>query len=125
MSCSNIPTKILLRLDKDDQFVSFDFFKLACKCSNSSKENYFNCFKGKTLNEIFEISFSRARENLKIETEEDDFIFKLEHDALKAAIANYLGIENETVDKDRCHLLSINYDSEGTAISMEILPPKA
>ena len=124
MSCSNIPTKVSLRLDKNDNFVSFDFLKLACNC-NPSNNNISNYFEGNTLNEIFEISLSKAFVDFKIESEEKEFMFKLEYDALKAAIANYLGIENETVDKDRCQILSIDHDDNGTTVNMVILPPKA
>ncbi|MBU0468891.1 MAG: hypothetical protein KKD07_03050 [Candidatus Omnitrophica bacterium] len=125
MSCSNIPTKVLLKLDKEDRFVSFNFVKLACKCSESPNDKICNYLKGQTLNEIFEISLSKAFDDLNITLEEDEFMFKLELDALKAAIANYLGIDNETVDKERCQILSIYHDDEGTSINMVILPPKA
>ncbi|HBG60218.1 MAG TPA: hypothetical protein DDX37_00020 [Candidatus Omnitrophica bacterium] len=125
MSCSNIPTKVLLKIDKEDKFISFNFVKIACKCSVSPIDKITNFFKGQTLNDIFEISLSKAFDELKIETEEEQFMFKLELDALKAAIANYLGVTNESVDKERCQILSIYHDDDGTSISMIILPPKA
>ena len=56
--------------------------------------------------------------------EETRFILYLEWDALRSAIAQYLGIEDKEIDSDRCRISGINYDEKGMEIAMVILPPE-
>ena len=81
-------------------------------------------FVGKSLSEIIKTSFARANHDLAPKDEEAKFILYLEWDALRSAIAQYIGIEDETIDKNRCQVTSIDYTSEGIEVAEVILPPK-
>ena len=56
--------------------------------------------------------------------EEERFVFYLEWDALRATIAQYLGVDDDEIDKDRCQITSIEHDENGQEIALVILPPK-
>ena len=56
--------------------------------------------------------------------EEAQFILYMELDALKSAVAQFLGIEHEGVDAERCKITSVEYGDEFIDIALVILPPK-
>jgi len=124
MPCSDSSSSIALRLDTADKFVSFDFVKITCGREISSDASYPHYCLGRSLREIFSISFAQAVEDLNIGDEERQFILYLEWDALRSAIAQYLGIDDKGVDRDRCHISSIVHNEEGVAVTLVMLPPK-
>jgi len=48
----------------------------------------------------------------------------MELDALKSAIAQYVGMEREGVDLERCKMSSVEHGDEFIDIALVILPPK-
>jgi len=78
----------------------------------------------KPLPEILALPYAQVARELKSADEETQFILYLEWDALRSAIAQYLGIEDKEIDSDRCRISGINYDEKGMEIAMVILPPK-
>ena len=78
----------------------------------------------KTLPAILALSYNEIREELHPKAEEDEFILYMEWDALRSAIAQYLGINHPEIDKDRCQITSVEFDETGIAISEVVLPPK-
>lgn len=124
MPCSDSSSSIALKLDQDERFLSFEYAKITCGREITAQTKYNNYCLGKTLDEILDISYREAVENLKTEQEEEQYILYLEWDALRSAIAQYLGIEDTDIDKDRCRIASIEHTDEGIEIAQVILPPK-
>lgn len=124
MPCSDSSSSIALKLDQDERFLSFEYAKITCGREITAQTDYNSFCRGKTLQEILNVSYREAAENLKTEQEEEQFILYLEWDALRSAIAQYLGIENADIDKDRCRISSIEHTDEGAEIALVILPPK-
>ena len=133
MPCSDSSSSIAIRLDHEEKFISFDFAKITCgrpigpsprEGEITAKTGYGTYCVGKTLQEIIALPYEQVARELKSVDEETQFILYLEWDALRSAIAQYLGFEDTQIDADRCRISGINYDEKGMEIAMVILPPK-
>ena len=87
MPCSDSSSRIALKLDNDEHFLSFEFAKVTCGKEITAHTNYNDYCHGKALPDILNITFREAIENLNAETEEEQFVLYLEWDALRSAIA--------------------------------------
>ncbi len=77
------------------------------------------------MEEVLDLDFRMLVSALDLNgNEEGQFILYLELDALKAAIAQYLGVEYPGVDTQRCKISSVEYGDEFVDIALVILPPK-
>ncbi len=124
MPCSDSSSSIAIRLDPEERFVSFDFAKITCGRKITATTGYARYCLGKTLLEIVAISYQKIAQELGLDDEEKRFILYLEWDALRSAIAQYWGLEDKDLDKERCQISAISYDENGIEVSMTILPPK-
>jgi hypothetical protein len=124
MPCSDSSSSIALRLDQRERFVAFDFAKITCGKEISARTGYSSYCRGKGLEEILGISYDLAAREVKADGEENRFVLYLEWDALRSAIAQYLGIEDKDIDNDRCRISTISHDEDSIKIAMTILPPK-
>jgi len=124
MPCSDSSSSLSIKFDHDERFLDFDFAKITCGREITAKTGYSTYCVGRTLPEILEIPFTRAIEDLGLKTEEEQFILYLEWDALRATIAQYLGVDVEDIDRDRCLITSIEQSEEGIEAALVILPPK-
>lgn len=123
MPCPDSSSRITLQLDREERFVSFDFAKITCGREITSQA-YSRYCEGRSLQEILLIPYSRAIAELELITREKRFLLYLEWEALRSSIAQYLGIEDIEIDRDRCHIISVEHLEEGATIAMMILPPK-
>ena len=124
MPCSDTSSSIAIRLDHKERFISFDFAKITCGREITAKTGYDTYCAGKTLQEIIAFPYEQVARELKGADEETRFILYLEWDALRSAIAQYLGLEDKYLDKERCQISAISYDEFGLEVAMTILPPK-
>jgi hypothetical protein len=124
MPCSDSSSSITLTIDHDEHFISFEFAKITCGREITAKTGYSTYCTGKTLNEIVALPYSRVVKDLKIDGEEDQFVLYLEWDALRSAIAQYLGYYADDIDQDRCRITSIEHLDKEIEIAQVILPPK-
>lgn len=124
MPCEDSSSSSTLKLNKNERFISFELTKACCGTQITSCRDYNKYCRGKSLTEILGIPFPKAADDLHVTSEEDKFLFFLEWDALRCAAAQYLGIEDEPIDKDRCRIVSIAHEEEGIEIHQVILPPK-
>ena len=124
MPCSDSSSSIALKFDSDERFVSFDFAKITCGREIAAKTGYSTYCVGWELSEILKIPYAQAVTDLKLQDEEWQFILYLEWDALRSAIAQYLGDGNTEYDKERCMITSNEHTDEGIEVAMVILPPK-
>ena len=124
MPCSDSSSSLSIKLDNNEKFISFDYAKITCGREISGGTGLSQYCAGKDLTEIFNTSFAQVNHDLKLQEEEARFILYLEWDALRAAIAQYLGIDDKTIDKGRCQITSIDFNDEGIEIAEVVLPPK-
>ncbi len=124
MPCSDSSSSMVIKLDGQENFLSFEYAKITCGQEISAQTGLSDYLKGKDLNTILDLPFAQVTANLKINEEESQFVLYLEWAALRAAIAQYLGREDEDLDAERCQITSIDYTQEGIEIAEVILPPK-
>ena len=124
MPCSDSSSSISIRLDPEEKFVSFEYAKITCGREINGGTNFSNYCKGKELSEILKTPFAQVNNAINPTDEETQFILYLEWDALRSAVAQYLGADEADIDKDRCRITSIDYNEEGIEIAQVILPPK-
>ena len=124
MPCSDSSSSMVIKLDPEDNFVSFEYAKITCGREITGSTGLSEYLKGYALPEILAISFADLARDLKVEAEEDQFILYLEWDVLRAGIALYLGVEDSHIDTERCLITSIETDENGTEIAEVVLPPR-
>ena len=115
---------MVIKLDREENFFSFEYAKITCGQEISAQTGLSNYLKGKDLIKILNLSFAQIAADLKVNEEEAQFILYLEWAALRAAVAQYLGRDDENLDAQRCQITSIDYTEEGIEIAEVILPPK-
>jgi len=115
---------MVISLDPREYFIDFKYAKITCGQEIKEKKGLARYFVGKSIPEILAIPFDTINAALKPPSEEDQFVLYLEWDALRAALALYMGIEDDHIDTDRCVITSIEHTPEGIEIAEVILPPK-
>lgn len=124
MPCSETSSSLVLSLDHDENFISFDYAKITCGREIDGGTGFSDYCSGKNLQQILDLSFEEITQSLELNEEESQFIFFLEWDALRSAIAQYLGIESETIDYERSRITSIEYTEKGIEVALVVLPPR-
>ncbi len=124
MPCSDSSSSIFIKLDAEERFVTFQFAKITCGREITAETAFSKYLKGKTLEEILHLPYMQAISDLNLSDDEAKFVLHLEWDALRAAIAQYLGREIEGVDFSRCMITSIEENENGIEIAEVVLPPK-
>ena len=124
MPCSDSSSSIALKFDAEERFVSFDFAKITCGREITAKTGYSTYCVGRTLPEILAIPYAQAATELKLQDEEGQFILYMEWDVLRSALAEYLGSDDEFIDRGRCKVTSIDYLEREVEVALVVLPPK-
>ena len=125
MPCSDSSSGINLRLDFDERLIKFDFAKITCSREITGNTGYSAYCSGKTLEEILGHSYHFLISELGLQDDDEKkFILHLEWEGLRAAVAQYLGLERDDIDRDRCRITSIEYAETGIEIALVVLPPK-
>jgi hypothetical protein len=123
MTCSNNTSTIIIRLDKDERFVSFIYQRSFCGQVINEKSIYSQLCQGKTLTEILHADFPSVLKSIPTPGEEDRFLLFMEWDALRSALGQYLGLDDADIDVARCQTVAVKHDDEGIEITQFILPP--
>lgn len=123
MPCKDTASKIMVRLDRKDCLLDFDFSKITCAKKIAGSTGYEDYCRGRRIDEIFRIEFAEILRYLGLEDEEDRFFLYLEWEALRTSIAQYLGLEKD-IDKERYQISSITYDADRVEICQVIRPPR-
>jgi hypothetical protein len=125
MPCSDSSSGLNIRLDLNERLVKFDFAKITCSSEIGGGKSLSNFCAGKSLEEVLDLDFRMLVSALNLHADEEaQFILYMELDALKSAVAQYLGIEQQGVDAERCRISSIEQGDEFIDIAMVVLPPK-
>lgn len=123
MPCSDSSSSMFIKLDPDEKFVLFQYAKITCGSEISGGTGYSQYCAGKTLEEILALSFQDVVKDLNVQEEENQYVLYLEWDVLRSAIVQYLGIEDDTIDMNRCKISSVDVTDQGIEISEIVLPP--
>lgn len=124
MPCSDSSSSMVIHLDAEENFLRFEYAKITCGSEIGGKTGLNIFFQQKPLNTIITTSFDQIVTSLNMTEEENQFVLYMEWDALRAAVGQYSGVENENIDINRCQITSINHTETGTEVALVILPPK-
>ncbi len=124
MPCSDSSSSMVIHLDSEENFLRFEYAKITCGSEIGGKTGLNAFFQNKPLTDIITTSFDQIIAFLEIKDEETQFILYMEWDALRAAVGQYLGVDNDNIDINRCQITSIDHTEEGTEVALVILPPK-
>jgi hypothetical protein len=125
MPCSDSSSGLNIRLDLNERLVKFDFAKITCSSEIGGGKKLSQFCVGKTLEEVLDLDFRMLVSVLNLNADEEaQFILYMELDALRSAVAQYLGIEYQGIDNERCKISSVEYGDEYIDIALVILPPK-
>jgi hypothetical protein len=125
MPCSDSSSGLNIRLDLNERLIKFDFAKITCSSEIGGGKSLSQFCTGKSLEEILDLDFRMLVSVLNLNADEEaQFILYMELDALKSAVAQYLGIEYQGVDTERCKISSVEQGDEFIDIALVILPPK-
>jgi hypothetical protein len=125
MPCSDSSSGLNIRFDLNERLVKFEFAKITCSSEIGGGRSLSQFCAGKALEEVLDLDFRMMVSALDLNNDEEaQFILYMELDALKSAIAQYLGIEHPDVDLERCKISSIEHGNEFIDIAVVILPPK-
>jgi len=123
MPCKDTKSVITVRLDSCERLINFNFAKDTCGKTIGDGTGYNAICIGMKPEKILEIEFSDIVEQLEAEGSEEQFLLYLEWDALRSAIAQYLGKDDGT-DTTKRQIASIIHDGENVEISQIIQPPE-
>ena len=124
MPCSDSSSGLNFRVDFDGKLISFEFAKITCSSEIKGESGYARYCQGKLLSEILDQRFETIAVDLGIEDPEKQFVLYLEWEALRAGIAQYLGMEHESIDPERCRISSVEHTEDYIEVAEVILPPK-
>jgi hypothetical protein len=125
MPCSDTSSGLNIRFDSQERFLSFEFAKITCSSEITASTGLSPYCHLKALPEILDLDFSMLVSVLNLNNDQEkQFILYLELEALKAGIAQYLGVDHSSYDPDRCRITAIEHTDEYTEIALVILPPK-
>ena len=125
MPCSDSSSGLNIRFDSQERFLSFEFAKITCSSEITAQTGLSAYCHLKSLPEILDLDFNMTVSVLGLnEDKEKQFILYLELEALKAGIAQYLGVEHPSCDPERCRITAIEHTEESIEIALVILPPK-
>ena len=125
MPCSDSSSGLNIRFDTEERLITFEFAKITCSSEISAQTGLAALCKSRPLLEILDMDFNMTVSVLGLNADsEKQFVLYLELEALKAGIAQYLGVDHPSIDVDRCKITAIEHTEEYTEIALVILPPK-
>lgn len=122
LPCKDSTSKIVVRLDRNDCLLDFDFSKITCGKEIGYRAGYQKYCQGRHIDEIFKIELDEVLRHFDPLGTEEQFLLYLEWEALRTSIAQYLGLEKE-VDAQRYKISSILYGEDSVEICQVIRPP--
>lgn len=121
MPCKDSSSRVTIKLDTDERLLEFDFSKITCSKEIGGGSGYMEYCSGKHVDKILADDFNNLVQVLGLEDPEDQFFLYLEWDALRTAILQYLG-SDEDIDRERYQLSSITHEMDHIEICQVIHP---
>ncbi|GJL78193.1 MAG: hypothetical protein NPINA01_11820 [Nitrospinaceae bacterium] len=113
----------MIKLDTDERLLEFDFSKITCSKEIGGGTGYLKYCSGKPVHEILADDFNSLVQALGLNDTEDQFFLYMEWDALRTAIFQYLG-SDEDIDRERYQLASITHEMDHIEIIQVIRPDR-
>ena len=121
MPCKDSSSLVKVKLDLEERLLDFDFSKITCNKEIGGGTGYMEYCSGKSAQEILTFDFNDLLLTLGMEDPDNQFFLYLEWDALRTAICQYLGSEEE-IDRTRYQLSSITHEMDCIEIFQVIRP---
>ena len=121
MPCKDSSSIVKVKLDLEERLLDFDFSKITCSKEIGGETGYMQYCSGKPAQEILEFDFNDLTHTLGMHDPDDQFFLYLEWDALRTALCQYLG-NDEEIDRERYQLSSIIHEMDFIEISQVIHP---
>ena len=121
MPCKDSSSLVKVKLDLEERLLDFDFSKITCSKEIGGGTGYMEYCSGKSAQEILTFDFNDLTRILGMQDPDDQFFLYLEWDALRTALCQYLG-NDEEIDRERYQLSSIIHEIDFIEISQVIHP---
>ena len=123
MPCKDTTALMTVRVDHDDFLIGYDYAKISCDKSIGNGQSFHQYCEGKPIQEILEWEFSKILQDLQLPEEdtENQFLVYLEWSALRSALIQYLG-GDEDVDTGHFEVASVEYNDQEVQIVQVIRP---
>ncbi len=121
MPCKDTSSMVTIKLDLEERLLGFDFSKITCSKEIGGGTGYMEYCSGKPAQEVLDLDFTDLTRVLELDDPDDQFFLYLEWDALRTALCQYLGNEEE-VDRERYQLASIAHETDFIEITQVIHP---
>jgi hypothetical protein len=109
MPCKDTTALMTVRVDHSDFLIGYDYAKISCDKAIGNGQSFHQYCQGKPIQQILEWEFFQILQDLKLEEEESEnqFLVYLEWSALRSALIQYLGREDD-VDTEQFEVASIS-----------------
>ena len=123
MPCKDTTALMTVRVDHQDILLSYEYAKISCDKSIGKGQSFSQYSEGKPIQEILKWEFSKILEDLQLQEEdtENQFLVYLEWTALRSALIQYSG-GDEDVDTGHFEVASVEYTDDEVQIVQVIRP---
>jgi hypothetical protein len=113
-----------VRVDHNDYLIDYDFIKMSCSKEVGNGLSFHRYCEGKSIQQILKWDFADILYQLKLvdDDTENQFLVYLEWSALRSALIQYLGDDDEEVDTVHYEVASVQYDDQKVQINQIIRP---
>ena len=123
MPCKDTTALMTVRVDHSDFLINYDYAKISCAKAIGNGQSFQQYCKGKPIQQILECEFFQILQDLQLPEEdtENQFLVYLEWSALRSALIQYLG-GDEDVDTEHFEVASVEYNDQEVLIIQVIRP---
>ena len=123
MPCKDTTALMTVRVDHSDFLINYDYAKISCAKAIGNGQSFQQYCKGKPIQQILEWEFFQILQDLQLPEEdtENQFLVYLEWSALRSALIQYLG-GDEDVDTEHFEVASVEYNDQEVLIIQVIRP---
>ena len=123
MPCKDTTALMTVRIDHQDRLLSYDYAKISCDKVIGNGQSFQQYSEEKSIQEILGWDFPDILEALQLQDEdtESQFLVFLEWSALRSALIQYSG-GNEDVNAAHFEVASVEYSDQEVQIIQVIRP---
>ena len=123
MPCKDTTALMTVRVNHNDFLIDYDYAKLTCDKAIGNDQSFHQYCVGKPIQQILEWEFFRILQDLQLPEEESEsqFLVYLEWSALRSALIQYLGRDDD-VDTEHFEVASVEYNDQEVQIIQVIRP---
>ena len=123
MPCKDTTALMTVRVNHNDFLIDYDYAKMTCDKAIGNDQSFHQYCEGKPIQQILEWEFFRILQDLQLPEEESEsqFLVYLEWSALRSALIQYLGRDDD-VDTEHFEVASVEYNDQEVQIIQVIRP---